>query len=145
MRLLSAQIEADIKAGVTVVVDRYYYSGMVYSAAKQNASLSLAWARKPDEGLPRPDVCVFLDISPERAAARGGFGEEKYEKREMQDRVRRLFQRLREAPAPEKDDFVAVDGGGTLEEVHESVVGVVQAAMQRVDEMQLPLRRVEPW
>src|ERR1700761_1730726 len=81
-------IEKDIKLGTTVVIDRYYYSGCVYSAAKNNPSLDLAWARQPEEGLPRPDLCVFLDISAEAAANRGGFGGEKYEIPEMQVRVR---------------------------------------------------------
>src|SRR5688500_2397654 len=59
-----AEIRADIASGTTIVLDRYYYSGCVYSAAKNNPSLSLEWARHPEEGLPRPDICVFLDISP---------------------------------------------------------------------------------
>jgi len=139
----SAQIEADIKAGTTVVIDRYYYSGTVYSAAKNNPSLDLKWARKPDEGLPRPDVCVFLDISSEDAAKRGGYGEEKYEKKEMQDRVRELFTILREGP--EKDDFVTVNGGNSLVKVHEEVIMVVEGVVANVDASQLPLKHVEPW
>lgn len=138
-----AQIEADIKAGTTVVIDRYYYSGIVYSAAKHNPSLDLKWARRPDEGLPRPDVCIFLEISPENAAKRGGFGEEKYEKREMQDRVRELFEFLR--TGPEKDDFVVVDGGKTLENVHRDVLRAVKAVINRVDIEEHALRHVEPW
>ncbi|KAJ4307375.1 Thymidylate kinase, partial [Neodidymelliopsis sp. IMI 364377] len=65
-----------INANKTVIIDRYYYSGIVYSAAKQNPSLSLEWCRNPDVGLPRPDLCLFLDISAEAAAQRGGYGTE---------------------------------------------------------------------
>ncbi|KAJ4329582.1 Thymidylate kinase, partial [Ascochyta clinopodiicola] len=65
-----------INAGTTIILDRYYYSGAVYSAAKQNPSMPLSWCRAPDIGLPRPDLCVFLDISAEAAAKRGGFGTE---------------------------------------------------------------------
>ncbi|CAO2647295.1 Nn.00g082170.m01.CDS01 [Neocucurbitaria sp. VM-36] len=89
-----SSIQADITAGTTVIIDRYYYSGAVYSAAKNKPNLSLEWCRKPDEGLPRPDVCIFLDISAEDAAKRGGYGTEKYEKKDMQDRVRELFETL---------------------------------------------------
>ncbi|KAF1996475.1 P-loop containing nucleoside triphosphate hydrolase protein, partial [Amniculicola lignicola CBS 123094] len=70
-------ILSDIEAGTTLVIDRYYYSGMIYSAAKSNPTLSLPWARHPDVGLPRPDLVLFLDISAEEAAKRGGYGEEK--------------------------------------------------------------------
>ncbi|KAF2467802.1 P-loop containing nucleoside triphosphate hydrolase protein, partial [Lindgomyces ingoldianus] len=74
---LAASIQTDLSAGITIVIDRYYYSGCVYSAAKNNPSLDLTWARHPEEGLPRPDLCLFLDISAEDAAKRGGYGTEK--------------------------------------------------------------------
>jgi dTMP kinase len=35
-----------------------------------------------------------LDISPERAKERGGYGEERYEKEEMQKKVREFFDRI---------------------------------------------------
>lgn len=125
------------------MVDRYYYSGCVYSAAKKNPALDLNWARHPEEGLPRPDVCLFLDISPEDAAKRGGFGTEKYEKKEMQDRVRELFKLLMESP--EKTDFVRIDGGESLEAVQKSVRSAAREAIERVDRDDAPLRYVEPW
>lgn len=134
---------ADIKAGTTVVVDRYYYSGCVYSAAKDNPNLDLQWARKSDEGLPRPDVCVFLDIAAEEAERRGSFGAERYEKKDMQHRVRQLFGRLRQAA--EKDDFVVVDGGNTQEGVALEILLAVERAFRQVDEHNMPLRAVEPW
>jgi dTMP kinase len=140
---ISASIRADISAGTTVIIDRYYYSGCVYSAAKSNPSLSLAWARHPEVGLPRPDVCVFLDISSEEAAKRGGYGGEKYEVKEMQDRVRELFSVMREAA--EKEDFVRIDAGRSFDEVQESVREAVRRAMARADGEGAPLRVVEPW
>ncbi|KAI9822623.1 MAG: Thymidylate kinase [Pycnora praestabilis] len=117
---IAKQIEEDISLGMVVVIDRYYYSGCVYSAAKNIPGLDLLWARCPDVGLPRPDICVFLDISVEKAAQRGGFGEERYENNEMQDRVRRLFKELRSSQ--DKEDFHIVDAGQTQEEVQSEVL-----------------------
>ncbi|KAF2646921.1 P-loop containing nucleoside triphosphate hydrolase protein, partial [Massarina eburnea CBS 473.64] len=73
----ASTIQALVAANTTVIIDRYYYSGIVYSAAKLNPSMPLAWCRSPDVGLPRPDLCLFLDISAEEAAERGGYGTEK--------------------------------------------------------------------
>ncbi|KAH6916426.1 P-loop containing nucleoside triphosphate hydrolase protein [Coprinopsis sp. MPI-PUGE-AT-0042] len=56
--------------------------------------LPFEWCRAPDIGLPSPDVVLFLDISPEKAKERGGYGEERYEKEEMQKRVREVFGRI---------------------------------------------------
>lgn len=139
----SAFIQASIESGTTLIIDRYYYSGAVYSAAKHNPSMSLSWCRQPDVGLPRPDLCIFLDISAEDAAKRGGYGAEKYEKKEMQDRVRVLFETLMQKP--EGEDLVRIDAGGTLEEVQKMVRSEVNKCVGRVDEEGLALRVMKEW
>lgn len=139
----SSSIQADLAAGTTVIVDRYYYSGCVYSAAKHNPNMTLEWCRKPDVGLPRPDLCVFLDIAAEDAASRGGYGTEKYERKEMQDRVRELFETLMQRK--EGEDFVRIDAGSGLEDVQKKVWEEVDRCVERVDKESLPLRVVEEW
>jgi hypothetical protein len=42
-----------------------------------------AWqlpAQAPDRGLPAPDAVIYLHLTPEAAALRGGYGAERYEK-----------------------------------------------------------------
>ncbi|KAI1206922.1 thymidylate kinase-domain-containing protein [Annulohypoxylon truncatum] len=85
------KIKAELEAGHTIICDRFYHSGIVYSAAKNIKSLSLSWAKAPEVGLPRPDMVLFLDLDEEVARERGGWGGEVYEKGEMQRRVRDLF------------------------------------------------------
>lgn len=136
------KIRADIADGITIIIDRYYYSGIVYSAAKENPTLTLSWAREPEVGLPRPDVCIFLDISPEDAARRGGFGLEKYENDKMQRRVRQLFHRL--ADLPDGKDFRVVDAGRSLEKVEEEVMVAVESTFRSLDNSEV-LKSVEPW
>jgi dTMP kinase len=126
-----------------VVIDRYYYSGCVYSAAKENPSLDLSWARHPEVGLPRPDACLFLDIPAEQAAKRGGFGTEKYENRKMQDRVRALFRELQQSP--DRDDFVRIDAGQSMEQVEDAVWIAAMEAFRRVEREDEPLNTVLPW
>ncbi|KAF1928386.1 thymidylate kinase [Didymella exigua CBS 183.55] len=137
------KIRAAIQAGTTVVLDRYYYSGIVYSAAKQNPSLPLSWCRAPDVGLPRPDVVLFLHISPEAAAQRGGYGTERYEKKAMQDRVRELFEQVR--AQSEGEDFVVVDAGGSVEDVGREIWGKTGEVVKRVDGEGGELRTVGEW
>lgn len=127
-----------------MIVDRYYYSGIVYSAAKHNPTLPLDWARNPDVGLPRPDVVLFLSISPEEATKRGGFGEEKYETTQMQKNVRALFGQIIES-TPDGEDFVTIDANGTLNEVQRLVTDAAVKCFERVDAQSLPLRVVEKW
>lgn len=138
------EIEDYINSGVTVVIDRYYYSGCVYSAAKQNPSMDLAWCRHPEVGLPRPDLCIFLDISTEEAAKRGGFGTERYERQELQDRVRELYKDMRRHK-DEQEDILIIDAGKSLEEVEKAILSLVLEGKVRVDERGQQLRYVRPW
>ena len=48
---------------------------------------TLDWCKQADVGLPRPDIVLFLTLTPEEAAKRGGFGEERYEQTDFQKRV----------------------------------------------------------
>ncbi|KAK6347114.1 Thymidylate kinase [Orbilia brochopaga] len=129
-----------LSAGTTVLLDRYIYSGIVFSAAKPHPTpspphgpLSTAWCRAPDVGLPRPDIVIFLDISQDAAAARGGFGAERYEQTDMQTRVRALFEELR-GDERDKDDWWVVDASGTVEEVAAAVWAGVQEGIKRAKE-----------
>ncbi|KAI0196651.1 thymidylate kinase-domain-containing protein [Xylaria flabelliformis] len=88
---VAQKIRSELDAGHTIICDRFYHSGIVYSAAKQLSSLSLSWAKAPEIGLPRPDMVLFLDLEESVARSRGGWGGEVYEKGEMQRRVRELF------------------------------------------------------
>lgn len=126
-----------------MVIDRYYYSGIVYSAAKQLPSMSLEWCRNPDVGLPRPDLVLFLHISPEDAAKRGGYGTERYEKKSMQDRVRVLFEEVR--ARREGEDFVVVDAGEGVDVVQERIREVVRKRIGKVDAEGGDLRVVGEW
>lgn len=74
-------------AGTTLVVDRYAYSGVAYSAAKGVPGIDIDWCKAPDRNLPAPDLVVYLRASNAVAAARPGFGEERYEKAEFQEKV----------------------------------------------------------
>lgn len=69
--------------------------------------------------MPAPDLTLFLDISPELAARqREGYGEERYEKLEMQTRVREVFERIGEEMGTK---WVTIDAGRTREDVEEDI------------------------
>ncbi|KND86727.1 Thymidylate kinase, partial [Tolypocladium ophioglossoides CBS 100239] len=136
------QINALLAAGTTIICDRFYHSGIVYSAAKQNPMLSLSWARAPDRGLPRPDLVLFLDLDEAQARARGGWGGEVYEKAEMQRTVRKLFREMIDGEAGGDEGLgdeglgglVAVDASRSVEEVAEDVWGRVREVVWPVDD-----------
>ncbi|KAH9320258.1 hypothetical protein KI387_022027, partial [Taxus chinensis] len=87
-------MEAKLKAGTSLIVDRYSYSGVAFSAAK---GLDLGWCKAPEVGLPAPDLVFYLDISPEKAAERGGYGGERYEHLDFQKKVAELYKALKDS------------------------------------------------
>ncbi|KRY36893.1 Thymidylate kinase [Trichinella spiralis] len=85
------EIENNIKCGTTVIVDRYLFSGIAFSAAK---GLDFDWCMNADRGLPQPDVVFFVDVKPETLKNRGEFGVERFDDEEFQRKVRHNYQRL---------------------------------------------------
>ncbi|KAJ4729404.1 Thymidylate kinase [Melia azedarach] len=86
-----SMMETKLKAGTTLIVDRYSYSGVAYSFAK---GIDIEWCKAPEIGLLAPDLVLYLDIPPEKAAERGGYGDERYDHLEFQKKVAQCFQIL---------------------------------------------------
>ncbi|KAL4066092.1 thymidylate kinase-domain-containing protein [Scleroderma yunnanense] len=128
---LASSIYAHLAAGTTVVADRYAFSGIAFSARK---GLSYEWCRMPDVGLPAPDLTLFLNIEPEIARARGGYGEERYEREEVQRGVRAVFERIGEEmkrDGPGK--WVEIDAGREKDQVARDIWHAVELFAQGVD------------
>ena len=119
-------LEAQLMVGTTVLCDRYAFSGVAFSAAK---GLPLAWCRAPDVELPTPDLTLFLDLAPEQAAARGGYGTERYEKEALQARVRALFKSMGE----ETPGWMTIDAGRDREAVAHDIWTQVEPLIHGVD------------
>ncbi|KAL4886273.1 thymidylate kinase-domain-containing protein [Aspergillus karnatakaensis] len=138
---LAKSIESDIASGNHIIIDRYSYSGAVYSAAKANPSLSLEWAWLPEVGLPKPDLCLFLSISPQEAAKRGGFGGERYENETMQAHVRELFKTIFDRQ--QGSEVQVVDAGRSIDEVSQDISKIVTECILRLDPAS-PLGKLTP-
>lgn len=131
-------MEATLASGTTIVCDRYAFSGIAFSASK---GLPFEWCRAPDVSLPAPDLTLFLDISPEKAKERGGYGDERYEKEEMQRRVREVFMSIAEEQTKidKLSRWTVIDAGAELD----TVTGAIWSRVERcLDEEKGPLSRL---
>ncbi|XP_077464237.1 thymidylate kinase [Stigmatopora argus] len=111
------EMKRKLERGTTLVVDRYAFSGAAFTSAKPGFSLD--WCTRSDVGLPKPDVVLFLRLSPAEAASRGRYGEERYEDAAFQSAVLERFERLMEDTSVE---WKVVDALGTVEHVHHDIV-----------------------
>ncbi len=105
-------MEEKLRQGITLIVDRYSYSGVAFSAAKKLPGLTVEWCAAPEIGLPKPDAVLFMTLTPEQAEARGGFGAERYETTAHQAAVRSLFKELHDPSY-----WRTIDAGRPVEKV----------------------------
>ncbi|AWP11447.1 putative thymidylate kinase [Scophthalmus maximus] len=105
-----------LEQGTTLVVDRYAFSGAAFTSAKPGFCLD--WCMKPDVGLPKPDLVMFLQLSPAEAALRGQFGEERYETSVFQKAVQQKFEQLMKDPSV---NWQVIDASKSVENVHKDI------------------------
>ena len=119
-------IEKMLADGVDVICDRYYYSSLAY----QGSETDERWVREMNLNCPeirRPDICIFLDLTPEQSMERIGKGRvttEIYESAERLERVRRKFYSVFDA-LRETDRVCVVNAARTVEEIHEEIYALI--------------------
>ena len=101
-----------LNQGSHVILDRYAYSGVVYSASK---GLDLEWCKHQDIGLPKPDIVLYLDASEELCSQRTEYGQEIFEKIEFQKKVKSNYMKLRE------DRWIIIDANQEISNVQADI------------------------
>jgi len=105
-----------LNSGNTLIVDRYSFSGVAFSAAKKGMDVN--WCRQPEAGLPSPDLVIFLELDAAVAASRGQFGEERYETPEIQERVRNIYNQLK------NNSWKVVDANKSVDDLQQELVTI---------------------
>ena len=119
-------IQKMLADGFDVICDRYYYSSLAY----QGSGTDPEWVSNMNLNCPeimRPDVCVFLDLTPEQSMARinrNRATQEIYENEEKLTQVRNqfycVFEQLRE-----RDNIQIVNAYRSVEEIHADIVTLI--------------------
>ncbi|KAK6886331.1 Thymidylate kinase [Candida tropicalis] len=110
---LNQQIQELLNKGYFVILDRYIYSGIAYTLAKNeinDESISsgknskqlgdVDWLLAPDKGLPKPDLTLFLTLDLEEISKRKGWGDERYELQQFQAKVKDCFLQVLDTKDP---------------------------------------------
>ncbi|GLC38054.1 hypothetical protein PLESTM_000679100 [Pleodorina starrii] len=114
-----------LAGGTTLVLDRYSYSGVAYTAAKGLPHLSIEYCKSVEVLLPAADLVLHMTMTAEATAARGGYGQERYEKVEFQKKVMEAFEALRD------ERWAVIDASGTIEDIHQQVVAVTEPVVRQ--------------
>lgn len=116
-----------LSQGVDVLCDRYYYSSLAYQGSETDAE----WVRSMNLCCPeirRPDLCIFLDLTPEQSMERilhGRVTQEIYETEERLAAVRNQFYRVIES-LKGRDRIAIVNAARPIEEIHAEICKLVE-------------------
>ncbi|CRL00243.1 CLUMA_CG013516, isoform A [Clunio marinus] len=119
------EMEQELLKGTTIIVDRYSYSGVAFSAAK---GLDFEWCKTPEKGLLKPDLVIYLTLSADAMARREGFGNERYETKEMQNNVKTIYEKMIETPL-----WQIVDADKTEEALTDELENIIHERMRILD------------
>lgn len=122
---LMPEIKATLQEGKSIVFDRYTPSAIVYGATD---GLDVQWVELINSSMPPADVCILLD-----GPVSTGF-ERRPERRDRYEKDHAFLQRVREeylalfqrAPSRLARRWCVVDAIGTVDEVHERIMKIIE-------------------
>lgn len=136
---LASTVEPGLAAGAVVVSDRYVLSSFAY----QGRVLETAWVEALNAGARRPDLTLFLEVSPRVAATRRrkrGGRKERFDDARTQASVARAYQAVMARHARAHHVY-RLDGELAVEEVAKQVRAAVAGLLaRRTSRMKRPVR-----
>ncbi|XP_031354130.1 thymidylate kinase-like isoform X2 [Photinus pyralis] len=127
------RMKEKLSNGVSLIVDRYSYSGVAFSTAK---GMSMKWCMQPEIGLLKPDLVLFLHINPETQSSRLGFGNERYENTKMQQTVSKIYDHFGKT----EDNWKVISANGSFEEVHADLLSNIEEQIRNVVADNIPFK-----
>lgn len=98
-----------------LIMNRYYQSNLVYGVAN---GLSLKWLKGLDEGLPKADLVIILDISQKESFLRKKAGRDKFEKNtEYLKKITQTYKKL-----ARKFNWKIIDASMPISQVHQQII-----------------------
>jgi dTMP kinase len=113
-----------------LVLDRYWPSGVVYGGAH---GLPQEWLIRIHSTLPKPDLCMYLEIPVEESVRRRPDRRDRYERQAgLMEDVAQRYRALFEAAADLKQPWVIINGLGTQAEVAARIENAVRERFPEV-------------
>ena len=101
-----------------LIMNRYYHSNLVYGIAN---GLKEKWLQKLEEGLPRADLVIVLDISQTKSFLRKKSKRDKFEKnKDFSKKISQIYRRL-----AKKHKWKLIDASGTKQETHKEILKII--------------------
>lgn len=121
-------IEVLLAQGKAIICDRYYYSSLAY----QGSLTDFDWVMAANCSCPeirRPDLCIFLDLSPEESMKRitkGRTQTEIYEKADTLTKVRARYMDVFQKLSAHGEQIEIIDASGNIEQTAEAINAAIK-------------------
>ncbi len=119
---LHYEILPSLRGGRVVVSDRYVHSSLAYQGAQ---GVDLDWIRKLNSFAIKPDLSIYLDLSPDIGLRRKRGPSSVLEKFELQKKVRESFLQLASS-----GEMILVNADGQINDVKQRILSITLNALK---------------
>lgn len=114
---IQKEVQPALDEGKLVVSDRYIYSSLSYQGS---AGLKLEWIETINQLALKPDLAIFIDVTPEVVLQRLKRKKSLMENLETQSKVREIYLKF-----VKKGELVLVDGNKPKKEVTKEALAII--------------------
>ena len=119
---LADKIRQAVKESSVVIMNRYYHSNLVYGMAN---GLNESWLESLDEGLPKSDLVILLDVTHDESFRRKDAGRDRFESDgDFIRKVSRMYKTV-----AKRKHWKIIDAKMDRNKVHEQVLFIVKEEM----------------
>jgi dTMP kinase len=113
------EIESMIDNGTILIMNRYYQSNLVYGIAN---GLNINWLINLDKGLPKGDIVIVIEVSPETSYQRAAENRDVFEKdQKLLTDVHKNYRKL-----ARQYKWKIINGEKSKDQVHEEIMKIVR-------------------
>lgn len=121
-------IDSHLRRGICVISDRYYYSSLAYQGSELGYE-TVAALNLDNPDIRTPDICLFLDLSPEKSLERIGkradTPTEIYENYDYLEKTRKMFFDVFDRLRARGEHIEIIDASGSAEEISDKIIDCV--------------------
>lgn len=120
-----AEIQKAHQQNSVIIMNRYYQSNLVYGVAN---GLSLKWLQSLDEGLPKADLVIVLDVSQRESFLRKKKRRDRFEKDTVfLAKISKTYKIL-----AKKFGWKIVDASKTKSQVHQDIMKILSNKLAKI-------------
>ena len=128
VKTTTAEMADMFERGICVISDRYYYSSLAYQGSELGYE-TVAALNLDNPDIRTPDICLFLDLSPEKSLERIGkradTPTEIYENYDYLEKTRKMFFDVFDRLRARGEHIEIIDASGSAEEISDKIIDCV--------------------